>query len=92
MKNSANIVKALIRTEKSTLFEPGSKYLFLVDVEANKIEIKNAVEHLYKVKVKQVNTLISLGKKKRVRYHLGKTPDVKKAMVTLKDGQKIEVA
>ena len=92
MIDPVKIIKALIHTEKSTLSEPAGKYLFLVDNAANKIEIKAAVEQLYKVKVKCVNTLISQGKLKRVRYHLGKTPDLKKAVVTLKQGQKIETA
>ncbi len=89
---SYDIVKAILRTEKSTLHEPQGKYLFLVAKSANKIQIKRAVEEIYKVKVKTVNTLISQGKLKRVRYQLGRTPDLKKALVTLKDGQKIEVA
>lgn len=90
MTASSDIIKALIRTEKSTQYEPEGKYLFLVKNSANKIEIKRAVEQIYKVKVKDVNTFISMGKLKRVRYQLGRTPDLKKAIVTLKEGQKIE--
>jgi len=90
MMDSTEIIKALIRTEKSTLHEPQGKYLFLVNNAANKIQIKRAVEQVYKVKVKEVNTFISMGKLKKVRYQLGRTPDVKKAIVTLKEGQKIE--
>ena len=86
------VVKALVRTEKSTLVEPQGKYLFLVNTGANKQQIKQAVEHIYKVKVVDVNTLISRGKMRRVRYQVGKTPDIKKAIVTLKSGQKIDVA
>ncbi len=92
MKYSQDVIKALIRTEKSTLYEPQGKYLFLVNSGSNKIQIKNAVEKIYKVKVDNVNTLISMGKLKRVRHQLGRTSDMKKAMVTLKKGQKIEVA
>ncbi|MBM3243574.1 MAG: 50S ribosomal protein L23 [Candidatus Omnitrophica bacterium] len=92
MKHAQDIIKALIRTEKSTQYESQSKYLFLVNNSANKIQIKRAVEDLYKVKVDGVNTFISPGKLKRVRYHLGKTPDAKKAIVTLKEGQKIAVS
>ena len=88
---SYDIIKAIIRTEKSTRYEPAGKYLLLVDRSANKIQIKRAVEELYKVKVKDVNTLISHGKLKKVRYQIGRTPDVKKAQVTLKEGQKIEI-
>ncbi|MDD5730308.1 MAG: 50S ribosomal protein L23 [Candidatus Omnitrophica bacterium] len=85
-----DVIKALIRTEKSTLYEPEGKYLFLVTKSCNKIQIKKAVEQLYKVKVQDVNTFISAGKMKRVRYQIGKAPDFKKAVVTLKKGQKIE--
>lgn len=80
-----------MRTEKSTHDEPEGKYLILVDRSANKIQIKRAVEEIYKVKVCAVNTLVSSGKLKRVRYQLGRTPEVKKAIVTLEKGQKIEV-
>ena len=89
---SSDIIKALMRTEKATLYEPQAKYLFLVKMGANKIQIKRAVEDIYKVKVKDVNTFTSIGKLRRVRYQLGRTPDLKKAIVTLKEGQKIEVA
>jgi large subunit ribosomal protein L23 len=92
MIDAGNIIKSLIRTEKATLYEPDRKYLFLVNKGANKIEIKQAVELLYKVKVKEVNTFVSLGKLRRVRHQLGRTPDLKKAVVTLKEGQKIETA
>jgi len=92
MNYSQDIIKSLKRTEKSTLYEPKAKYLFLVDVKANKIEIRRAVEQLYKVKVADVNTFVSAGKLKRVRHQLGRTSDTKKAVVTLKAGQKIEVA
>ena len=90
MLSHFDVIKSLIRTEKSSVLEPQGKYLFLVHKGSNKIQIKSAVEHIYKVKVKDVNTLIMGGKSKRVRYVAGKTPDFKKAFVTLKAGQKIE--
>jgi large subunit ribosomal protein L23 len=92
MMISYDIIKSLIRTEKTTLLEPAGKYLFLVDKTANKIQIKRAVEEIYKVKVKDVNTMILPGKLKRVRQQYGRTPDFKKAIVTLKPGHKIGVA
>jgi large subunit ribosomal protein L23 len=92
MKHPSDVIKALIRTEKSTVVEPTGKYLFLVDTGANKIQIRKAVELLYKVKVKDVNTFVSLGKMKRVRQQAGRTPDLKKAIVTLQKDQKIETA
>ncbi|TBR18942.1 50S ribosomal protein L23 [bacterium] len=85
-------IKSLIHTEKSSLQEPDGKYLFLVAMKANKIQIRQAVEQLYKVKVSSVNTMVSLGKMKRVRHQIGKSPDSKKAIVTLKKGFKIETA
>lgn len=86
------IIKALLQTEKSGAYSAQGKYLFLVNNSANKIQIKKAVEQAYKVKVKNVNTFISMGKLKRVRHQLGRTVDTKKAVVTLASGQKIEVA
>ena len=85
------IIKALLQTEKSSTYSSSGKYLFLVVNSANKIQIKKAVEQAYKVKVKHVNTFVSVGKLKRVRHQLGRTSDTKKAVVTLAAGQKIEV-
>ncbi|MFA5362002.1 MAG: 50S ribosomal protein L23 [Candidatus Omnitrophota bacterium] len=92
MNSHYDIIKALLRTEKSTIYEPENKYLFLVDKGSNKIQIKQAVEYVYKVKVEKVNTYILRGKMKRVRYQVGKAPDTKKAIVTLREGQKIDLA
>ncbi len=80
-------------TEKGTILkEQGNKYLFQVDVNANKIEIKNAIESLFKVKVKDVNTMINHGKVKKVRFGLeGKRPDWKKAIVQLEKDNTIEL-
>ncbi len=92
MKDPQDVVKALIRTEKGASMLPQNKYLFWVDRNVNKIEIKKAVEDIYKVKVSSVNTLVMRGKVRRVRYQIGKTADWKKAVVTLKEGNKIDVA
>ena len=91
MDNPYGIVKSLIRTEKGTDEEILGKYLFWVEKTANKIQIAHAVEGIYKVKVEKVNTLMIRGKQKRVRYKYGKTPDWKKAVVTLEKGQKIDM-
>ena len=88
--DSYHIIKSVLRTEKSIAGEPEGKYLFLVEKAANKIEIKRAVEEVYKVKVEEVNTIVAKGKIKRVRHQPGKTPDTKKAYVRLAAGQKIE--
>jgi large subunit ribosomal protein L23 len=61
-------------------------------LRTNKVQVKRAVEEIYKVKVREVNTLVSNGKQKRVRHQLGKTPDQKKAIVTLREGEKIDTA
>lgn len=92
MKHAQDIVKGMIRTEKGSVMMAENKYLFWVDRSSNKIEIKKAVEDIYKVKVDGVNTIMMRGKSKRVRYAVGKTPDWKKAIVTLKEGQKIDIA
>ena len=91
MKNPHDIVKGLLRTEKGADMMPFNKYLFWVDTKANKVEIRNAVENIYKVKVGKVNTINVKGKPKRVRYAVGMTSGWKKAVVTLKEGNKIDV-
>jgi large subunit ribosomal protein L23 len=92
MNTSFDVIRSIIHTEKGSFLEPERKYLFEVRRDANKIEIKQAVEQIYNVKVQSVNTTIMSGKRKRVRQELGRTNDWKKAVVTLKDGHKIEVA
>lgn len=93
MKDPYSVIKSLLRTEKSsTLMAPINKYLFVVNMKANKLDVKNAVEQIYNVKVAGVNTLKSRGKKRRIRYKEGKTSDRKKAIVSLKEGHKIEIA
>ena len=92
MKNSYQVIRTLLRTEKGALQAKHNQYLFAVQTDANKIEIRKAVENVYKVKVQDVNTIHMRGKLKRVRTQLGKTPDWKKAVVTLKSGHKIDLA
>lgn len=86
------IIKRPIVTEKSMSGGALNKYTFEVDRNSNKIEIAQAVEDIHKVKVLKVNTLTVKGKKKRLgRHPEGKTPDWKKAVVTLQSGQRIEL-
>ena len=92
MRESYTILNSILRTEKGVSQSEEAKYLFSVKKDANKIQIKRAVEDVYKVKVLSVNTLLNPGKLKRVRTQLGKTPEWKKAIVTLKEGQKIDLA
>lgn len=92
MIESYVILKELLRTEKGAVQVSDNKYFFRVQKGANKIQIKKAVEHVYKVKVESVNTQVVPGKLKRVRQQVGMTPEWKKAVVTLRDGQKIDLA
>lgn len=85
------VVRRPIVTEKSTMKSEHGQVVFEVATDANKLEIKQAVEALFKVKVKTVNTLRHKGKIKRFRGHTGKRPDVKKAYVTLEEGHSIDV-
>ena len=78
-------------TEKSTLGSEHNQVTFRVPLSATKPEIKQAIELLFKVKVKAVNTLRQKGKKKRFRGIVGKRADFKKAMVTLAEGENIDV-
>ncbi|RLA93076.1 MAG: 50S ribosomal protein L23 [Deltaproteobacteria bacterium] len=90
MKNIYEIIKRPILTEKTTIQkEEANKITFEVDRKANKIEIKQAVEKIFKVKVADVNTMMVRGKVKRVGKFKGKRPDWKKAVVTLKPGEQI---
>ncbi len=91
MKDPLDIVVCPVVTEKGTaLQERDGQYLFKVRKSANKIEVKRAIEEIYKVKVDKVNTLSVHGKLKRLGRSPGKTPDWKKAIVTLKEGESIE--
>lgn len=91
MKNPRDILIKPVVSEKSTSLLAENKYTFIVELNANKTEIKKAVEEIFKVKVETVNTMRVKGKMKRVRQFTGRTPERKKAIVTLKDGDKIEI-
>lgn len=92
---SAQLQNVLIRpllTEKVTgLRETGNTVAFVVDAKANRIQVRRAVEHLLKVKVARVNIMIVMGKTKRLGRFAGKKSDWKKALVTLKEGEKLEL-
>lgn len=91
MKDYRDIILKPIVTEKSMNLLADNKYTFLVDKKANKTEIKSAIESIFKVKVESVSTMIIKGKPKRMGRFEGKRPDRKKAVVTLKAGQKIRI-
>jgi len=87
------IIKKVLLTEKSNIErEASNKYYFQVDSKANKVEIGQAVEKLFKVKVTDVRVLNVLGKKKRMGRVMGQKSSWKKAIVTLAEGSRIEVA
>ena len=85
-----SLIKRPIVTEKTTRLMEQNKYFFMVDPKANKTQIKNAVEEIFKVKVKSVNTLNLLGKVKRMGRYEGRRPSWKRAIVTLEKGNRIE--
>jgi large subunit ribosomal protein L23 len=86
-----DVIRSPVITEKSTMASEQDKIVFIVARSATKPEIKTAVEALFKVKVKNVNTLVRKGKTKRFRGILGKQSDIKHAVVTLQEGQSIDV-
>lgn len=85
------IVKPII-TEKATMTSENNGVVFQVSKDASKPQIKQAIEALFGVKVKAVNTTITKGKQKRFRGQLGRRSDVKKAYVTLEEGNAIDVS
>ena len=91
MKEAQKIIRRPLITEKSTRQKEESRqYVFEVHRDANKIEIQSAVERLFKVTVLQVRTSNVLGKIKRLGRRYGKRPDWKKAIITLKEGDRID--
>jgi large subunit ribosomal protein L23 len=84
-------ILAPVITEKATLMSEDNKVVFKVPLSANKKEISDAVEALFKVKVSKVNTILTKGKPKRFRGRPGRRVDVKKAIVTLEEGHSIDI-
>jgi len=87
-----DVIRKPIITEKATMASDANAVVFEVAIDANKPQIKEAIESLFGVKVKAVNTSITKGKAKRFRGQLGKRKDVKKAYVTLEEGNTIDVS
>ncbi len=87
-----DIIRSPVVTEKSTMASEANQVIFDVAIDATKPEIKEAIEALFSVKVTAVNTLVRKGKLKRFRGYLGRRNSVKKAVVTLADGQSIDIA
>ncbi len=93
MKNPQDVVRHIMLSEKGTaMTERDNQYVFKVDRAANKVEIKQAVEQIFKVKVLNVNTMNRQGKKKRLRTQkYGRTSNWKRAVVTLGKGDSIDL-
>jgi len=87
-----SIIKRPVITEKSNaLREEGNQFVFEVDLDANKVQIRQAIEKVFGVRVASVRTQIVRGKMKRLRRSFGKRPNWKKAVVTLREGDTIEL-
>jgi len=91
IRDHRDILLAPVVSEKSYSLLDENKYTFVVDKAANKTEIKIAVEKVFDVKVLAVNTINRLGKKRRTRAGWGKRPDTKRAIVTVAEGQRIDI-
>ncbi|WP_299649543.1 50S ribosomal protein L23 [uncultured Jannaschia sp.] len=89
--NTYDVIRKPIITEKATMASEANAVVFEVAIDANKPQIKSAVEELFGVKVRAVNTAITKGKSKRFRGRMGRRKDVKKAYVTLEEGNTIDV-
>ena len=92
MRPATEVVRHILQTEKGTRVAAHNQYLLRVALDANKIEIRAAVEELFKVDVTNVNTQVVHGKWRRLSHRSGQRPDWKKAIVTVGEGQKIEVS
>ena len=86
------IIRSPLVSEKATFVSQFNYYVFKVSNDSSKLEIKQAVQNLFKVEVKSVNTLIQKGKQKRFRGKIGKRSAIKKAFVKLADGQTIDTS
>jgi large subunit ribosomal protein L23 len=91
IRDHRDVLLAPVVSEKSYGLLDENKYTFLVAPDANKTEIKIAVETVFKVKVTGVNTINRQGKKRRTRFGTGKRPDTKRAIVTVADGDRIDI-
>lgn len=93
MKDQFDVIDTVVLSEKATLLtENNNQYVFRVNRRANKIQIKQAIEQIFQKKVTSVNTANYAGKKKRERRaDFGRAPHWKKAIVTLKDGEKLNL-
>jgi len=91
IRDHRDVLLAPVVSEKSYSLLDENKYTFLVAPGANKTEIKIAVEQIFKVRVLNVNTINRPGKRRRIRSGFGKRPDTKRAIVTVADGERIDI-
>jgi large subunit ribosomal protein L23 len=91
IRDPRDVLLAPVVSEKSYGLLDENKYTFLVTLDANKTQIKIAVESVFKVRVTDVNTLNRRGKKRRTRYGYGKRPDTKRAIITVAPGERIDI-
>jgi large subunit ribosomal protein L23 len=89
--NINDVLKKPVVTEKSTLMQQDNKYVFKIDKRATKITVKEAISKMFKVVPSEVNIINVAKKKKGVKFRNGVTPSWKKAIVTLKDGDKLDL-
>lgn len=85
------LLRSPVITEKATLLSEHNQVTFRVPMDANKVEVRKAVQDVFGVKVTAVNTIVTKGKSKRFRGRVGRRADVKKAIVTLAEGESIDV-
>ncbi|WP_199729859.1 50S ribosomal protein L23 [Tessaracoccus sp. OH4464_COT-324] len=91
IRDHRDIILRPVVSEKSYNLLDENKYTFIVAPDANKTEIKIAIEKIFKVKVTSVNTANRQGKRRRTRFGIGKKPDTKRAIVTLAEGDRIDI-
>ncbi len=91
MKTPYDVLIKPVVSEKSMSLTEENKYTFVIDPRANRTEVKQAVEEVFKVKVEKVNIIRVKGKTIRRQNNVGRTPDIKKAIVKLRSGDSIEI-
>lgn len=87
-----DLIRYPVISEKATILASQGKYVFNVDVKATKLQVKNAIEKIFNVAVTSVNTIKGHGKVKRFKGIMGKQNDYKKAVVTLAEGNQIDIS